>query len=42
MLDGLEAATAPILEKALAKLRAEKGEDALKPWNLSYALSGKA
>jgi len=41
MLDGLEAATAPILEKALAKLRAEKGEDALKPWNLSYALSGE-
>lgn len=41
MLDGLEQATAPILERALAKLKEEKGEDALKPWNLSYALSGE-
>ena len=41
MLDGLEAATKPILDKALAKLKEDKGEDALKPWNLSYALSGE-
>mmetsp|Transcript_29217 Transcript_29217/g.72262 ORF Transcript_29217/g.72262 Transcript_29217/m.72262 type:complete len:624 (-) Transcript_29217:202-2073(-) len=41
MLDGLEAATAPLMHKALAKLEAEKGADALKPWNMSYALSGE-
>ena len=41
MLDGLEAATRPILDTALAKLKEDKGEDALKPWNLSYALSGE-
>ena len=41
MLDGLEAATAPLLKTALEKLEKEKGADALKPWNLSYALSGE-
>ena len=41
MLDGLEKATRPILENALKKLESEKGADALKPWNLSYALSGE-
>ena len=41
MLDGLESATRPILDAALAKLKADKGEDALKPWNISYALSGE-
>ena len=41
MLDGLETATRPILDAALAKLKADKGEDALKPWNISYALSGE-
>ena len=41
MLDGLEAATRPLLEEALAKLEAEKGADARKPWNLAYALSGE-
>ena len=41
MLDGLEVATRPILDAALAKLKADKGEDALKPWNISYALSGE-
>lgn len=41
MLDGLETATRPILDVALAKLKADKGEDALKPWNISYALSGE-
>ena len=41
MLDGLERATAPLLDAALAKLESEKGADARKPWNLSYALSGE-
>jgi len=41
MLDGLEKATRPILETALTKLESEKGADALKPWNLAYALSGE-
>jgi hypothetical protein len=41
MLDGLEAATKPLLDKALKRLEAEKGADALKPWNMSYALSGR-
>ena len=41
MLDGLEKATRPILDDALKKLEADKGADALKPWNLSYALSGE-
>jgi len=41
MLDGLEKATRPILENALTKLESEKGKDALKPWNLAYALSGE-
>jgi hypothetical protein len=41
MLDGLETATKPLLDAALTKLEQEKGADSLKPWNLSYALSGE-
>tara|TARA_B110000977_G_scaffold176155_1_gene231535 strand:- start:13631 stop:15409 length:1779 start_codon:yes stop_codon:yes gene_type:complete len=41
MLDGLEKATKPLLDVALKKLESEKGADSLKPWNLSYALSGE-
>ena len=40
MLDGLEAATRPLLEEA-PQVEAEKGADARKPWNLAYALSGE-
>ena len=40
ILDGLEESTRPILEQLRKTLAAEKGEDALEPWNLSYHLSG--
>ena len=41
MLDGLEQATKPLLDKALERLKKEKGEDATKPWNTGFALSGE-
>jgi oligoendopeptidase F len=41
MLDGLEHATKPLLDKALERLKKEKGEDATKPWNTGFALSGE-
>lgn len=41
MLDGLEQATKPLLDKALEMLKKEKGEDATKPWNTGFALSGE-
>lgn len=40
ILDDLERQTRPILEKALANLKADKGEKALLPYNMGYALSG--
>ncbi|KAI8612484.1 oligoendopeptidase [Chytriomyces sp. MP71] len=40
ILEKLSRDSRPILEAALAKLAAEKGEHALKPWNTSYALAG--
>jgi hypothetical protein len=40
ILDSLKERAAPIMEQARAALKAEKGEDALKPWNRAYALSG--
>jgi hypothetical protein len=41
MLDGLEAATRPLMQAAREKLKAEKGEEAIKPWNTGFALSGE-
>ncbi|KAJ3108082.1 hypothetical protein HDU97_002317 [Phlyctochytrium planicorne] len=40
MLEKLEKDSRPILEAARARLAKEKGEDALKPYNMGYALSG--
>eukprot|EP01063_Lacrimia_lanifica_P016002 TRINITY_DN22630_c0_g1_i1.p1 TRINITY_DN22630_c0_g1~~TRINITY_DN22630_c0_g1_i1.p1 ORF type:complete len:633 (+),score=226.34 TRINITY_DN22630_c0_g1_i1:33-1931(+) len=40
ILDDLEASTRPILEKARAKLAADKGEQALEPWNMGYSMAG--
>ena len=40
ILDGLEQRTRPTMEKARARLAAEKGAAALEPWNISQALSG--
>jgi hypothetical protein len=41
MLDGLEKATKPLLDKALERLKAEKGAEATKPWNTGFMLSGE-
>lgn len=40
MLAPLEERTRPLTTAARAALAASKGQDALEPWNLSYALSG--
>jgi len=40
ILDDLERKTRPIMEKAIATLKAEKGEDAFLPWNMTYKLAG--
>lgn len=40
MLDGLEERTRPLLERTLADLASKYGEEVLKPWNTSHALSG--
>ena len=40
MLAPLEERTRPLTTAARAALAVKKGDDALEPWNLSYALSG--
>ena len=40
MLAPLEERTRPLTTAARVALAASKGQDALEPWNLSYALSG--
>ncbi|KAI8830928.1 oligoendopeptidase [Chytriomyces cf. hyalinus JEL632] len=40
MLEKLVDRSKSIRDKALATLAAEKGEDALKPWNMGFALAG--
>jgi hypothetical protein len=40
ILDSLELRTRPLMEKARARLAAEKGKDANLPWNQPQALSG--
>jgi len=40
MLDVLEKETRPLMVAALERVKADKGEDALKPWNLGYTLAG--
>lgn len=40
ILDGLEKRTRPLMERARARLAAEKGPGALEPWNSPQALSG--
>eukprot|EP00955_Chlamydomonas_euryale_P078684 363193-Chlamydomonas_euryale.AAC.2 len=40
-MDDLEAKTRPIMEAARTALMADKGPDALQPWNQSFALAGE-
>jgi oligoendopeptidase F len=40
ILDTLEEGTRPIMEEARKKFAAEKGADALEPWNLSFQMAG--
>lgn len=40
ILDDLEAKTAPLNEACLQKIRAEKGDAAMEPWNFSRAIAG--
>lgn len=40
ILDGLEQQTRGIMDKARADLAMDKGQQALEPWNMGYALSG--
>ena len=40
LLDDLMEGTGTRQDQALAELRAEKGEDATKPWNFRYSISG--
>ena len=40
MLDELEAATRPLAAEARCALQADKGDDALRPWNSAFAMAG--
>lgn len=42
IMDGLEKQSRPIMEAARQRLAKEKGEDALKAWNISYSLAGES
>jgi len=42
LLDDLEARTRQALQRYLAAVKAEQGEEALKPWNFRYATQGDA
>jgi hypothetical protein len=40
ILGGLEEKTRPLMEEARQALANDKGEEALKPWNMGYYLTG--